>query len=39
MKPKLCIFAGMIIFLLTGCEAAPEVQASYNPADLRFEGQ
>lgn len=39
MKPQTWIFAAVLIFLLAGCSAAPEVQASYNPADLRFEGQ
>jgi hypothetical protein len=29
----------ILILLLTACSAAPDLQASYDPADLRFDGQ
>lgn len=39
MNKKSWIFSFTLILLITSCSAAPEMKATYDPADLRFDGQ
>jgi len=39
MKPKITMLFLSIFLLLTACSTAPEMQTSYDPAALRFDGQ
>ena len=39
MKPKIMLLISMTILLLTACSTAPEIQASFDPTDLKFDGE
>jgi len=39
MKPKIMFLFSLTILLLTACSTAPEIQASFDPADLKFDGE
>ena len=39
MKPKIMLLFSLTILLLTACSAAPEIQASFDPADLKFDSE
>jgi len=39
MNTKISMLCASIILLLTACSAAPEMQTSYDPAALRFDGE
>ena len=39
MNPKITLLFSMTILLLTACSAAPEIQASFDPAELKFDGE
>ncbi len=39
MNLKIMLLFSMAILLLTACSAAPEIQASFDPADLKFDGE
>jgi len=39
MNAKICIIISAILVLLAGCAGAPQLQAGYDPATLRFDGE
>jgi hypothetical protein len=39
MNTKILLILSTLILLLTACRAAPDLQVSYDPADLRFDGE
>jgi hypothetical protein len=39
MNTKIMLLFAIIVLALTACSAAPEMQVSYDPASLRFDGQ
>lgn len=39
MNTRLMVLLSMMILFLAACSAAPEIQASFNPADLKFDGE
>ena len=39
MNTKLYLIAAILIFLLTACAAAPEIQPGFDPAELKFDGE
>ena len=39
MKNKILSLTVLLILLLSACSAAPQMQTSYDPADLRFDGE
>ena len=39
MNTKFWLFAFIAIFLLSACSAAPEIQPSFDPAELKFDGE
>lgn len=39
MNTRLIILSAVLLLLLTACSAAPEIQAGFDPADLKFDGE
>ena len=39
MNTRAIIFLSILTLLLAACQAAPQTQASYDPASLRFHGE
>jgi hypothetical protein len=39
MELKTVFLSAILVIFLTSCSAAPQTQASYDPATLRFDGQ
>ena len=39
MNPRIILSLSILALLLAACSAAPEVLASYDPSDLRFDGE
>jgi uncharacterized protein YcfL len=39
MNPKKLLTLSIFILLLAACQAAPDIQTSYDTASLRFDGE